>query len=115
MKFDTQYPQFAKPMTYIGPHQEVQVSEDTLQSWRLYPCATCGNLTSWRVALTECAPVPCCSEECREPIPDLGVFPVEAADGPPVEVNPAESQSEEAVGEKSEDSPLTAEPEPGYT
>jgi hypothetical protein len=68
MKFDLKYPDKANaqkvyPDKLMGPHEEVWISENFAQTWRMYPCSVCGARTGWREVGADYS-VPLCSEEC---------------------------------------------------
>jgi hypothetical protein len=73
MKFDAKYPDKTNalklnPDKLMGPHKEVVVTSEVMQSWRVFPCGACGALTGWRFSApnADYPPSPACSEECVE-------------------------------------------------
>lgn len=63
MKFEKKYPHAAKPPSIMGPHKEIWVTPTLGQTWRLYPCTMCRNVTGWREISQGCS-INVCSEEC---------------------------------------------------
>ena len=63
VKFEKKYPHAVKPPTIMGPHKEIWVTETLGQTWRLYPCSMCKELTGWREVSQGCS-INICSEEC---------------------------------------------------
>ena len=63
MNFNEKYPEVKKNDVY-EPSPEVWIYENLVQTWRLYPCDQCRNLTGWRCLIEGDTLVPACSEEC---------------------------------------------------
>lgn len=64
MKFNEKYPELRKPPTLMGPNKDVDVTPELSQTWRLFPCFICKEVTGWRLILDN-TPSNICSEECE--------------------------------------------------
>jgi len=69
LKFGDRYPwarsvQAAHPESLMGPHPEMVLTPEVSQTFRLFPCCICNELTGFRVS-AEGTETPCCSEECQ--------------------------------------------------
>lgn len=47
----------------MGPNADVYISETLAQTWRLYSCFICHEVTGWR-SIIDNSPSNICSEEC---------------------------------------------------